>query len=101
MVLSINILEDGKIDSSRRYVDNAMKEGTANGLQKPVRQAQVISESMEMELFQKKILSDVKPENMLRTVYFLLGKFSSLRSRETHRNFVSSRRFRKFLLSPL
>ena len=51
---TINILEDDKFKRLRCNVDNAMKERTANGLQKPVRQAQIISVSMEMELFQKK-----------------------------------------------
>ena len=63
-----------------------MIEGTANRLQKPVRQAQFISKGMEMDLFQEKILGDDDPEKLLHTVYILLGNFFALRSREEHVN---------------
>lgn len=54
------------------------------GFQPARRQAEVITQDMEAELWQKQILGAENPHVLIRTAYFLVGKFFALRSREEH-----------------
>ena len=62
-----------------------MKMLTKQGREKQPKKAEVVTEEMESELYRMGILGDQCPETLLRTVYFLVGKFFALRSREEHR----------------
>ena len=77
-----NLLVDTQFARVRCYLDNQMKTLTKKGMQKQVRKAEVVTEEMEMELYNLGILGDHCPETLLRTVYFVVGKFFALRARE-------------------
>ena len=82
----INLIKDPEFLNVRKHLDSRMKFLTKSGQQPEKRQAAVITEEMEQELWSKQILGDDDPTKLLRTVFFLIGKHFALRSREEHRN---------------
>ena len=84
--LDYNICSDMEFERCRRYLDETMKRRTINGFQNPKRQASIVNEDMDIDLFQRNILGTDDPRKLLHNVCFLVGKFFALRSRQEHRN---------------
>ena len=62
-----------------------MKDLTAAGYNAPAREAKVITEEMEEEIWRQHILGDDNPTKLQMTVYFNLGEHFALRARQAHR----------------
>ena len=84
--LDYNICSDREFERCCRFLDETMKRRALDGFQKPKRQASKVNEDLEIDLFQRNILGTDDPRKLLQTVYFLVGKFFALRSRQEHRN---------------
>ena len=69
----------------RNAVDNIMKEHTAKGLAKK-KQAEVISFAIEELLWEKSVLGEETPLQLLWTMLFLLGLCCALRGGKEHWN---------------
>ena len=82
----------GQFDKLQKALDVEMKISTSNKLGLQRKQAQVISEEMENDLWGKKILGDSCPKVLLRTTLYLIGLNFGMRARDEHRN-LSIRNF--------
>ena len=80
--ITVKFFKDEEFDEFRRALDRKMKVLTKAGYRKEVRQAQVITDEMEAELWRKAVLGSSSPKILLRTIFFLAGKHFALRSRE-------------------
>ena len=84
--LPFNLLTDKEFEKTRRFLDDRMKQLTANGYQPVKKRAAIITDEMEQELWNNDILGSSNPKQLLWTVYFIVGKRFALRSRREHRN---------------
>ena len=82
----------GQFDKLQKALDVEMKISTSNKLGLQRKQAQVISEEMENDLWGKKILGDSCPKVLLRTTLYLIGLNFGMRAGDEHRN-LSIRNF--------
>ena len=82
----------GQFDKLQKALDVEMKISTSNKLGLQRKQAQVISEEMENDLWEKKILGDSCPKVLLRTTLYLIGLNFGMRAGDEHRN-LSIRNF--------
>ncbi len=78
-------LEDESFTELKFMLDNEMKKRTREGLACPVKQADVITEDQENQLWTMGILGKDKPLQLLRTVLYLLGINLALRAGQEHR----------------
>ena len=67
-------------------LDAEMKRLTSKGLGCEIKQAEPITEEEEELMWSKGVLGDTDPKTLLNTLFFLLGKFFTLRSGEEHRS---------------
>ena len=84
--VEMNLCTDLEFKRTRDYLDTKMKELTANGYQAARRQAAIVTDKMEEDLFNRNILGIDNPNKLMQTVYFLVGKHFALRSRQEHRD---------------
>ena len=63
-----------------------MKSKTLENFHNLKRQSSTVNEDMDIDLFQRIILGNDDPRKLLHTVYFIVGKFCALQSRQEHRN---------------
>ena len=81
-----DFFKDAEFQSSRRALDAKMRDLTRRGIGLNKRKAQVITQSMEEELWDHGSLGSDDPQTLLNTLLFLLGIHFALRSREEHRH---------------
>ena len=77
------LLDGNNFQTLRNVLDNTMKERTAKGLGVR-RSSEVISLSQEDKMFQCGALGDSNPEQLLRTVIYMLGLHLALRGGVEH-----------------
>ena len=80
----VNILTDPAFHQFRETLDARMKELKCSGMYQPKR-AEVISIEDENLLWDKNLLGDSTPEQLINTMVFYIGLFFSLRSGSEHR----------------
>lgn len=83
---SVKFMADKNFETLKLAVDNVMKERAHEGLGLHVKQAQVITVAQEQFLWEKGFLGDENPQQLVRTVLYLMGVHFGLRSGEHHRN---------------
>ena len=81
---AFKLLNDEHFKDVKYTLDNVMKLRTAEGVGKPVRQAEVLSESHEEYLWRIGLLGINDPDTLLNTVIFIIGKGFSLRAGKEH-----------------
>ena len=81
-----NIFTDGDFHETRLALDKRMKILTKSGYCRPIRQAGIITDAMEQELWKDKILGCENPKKFQRTVYYILTKHFIMRGRGEHRD---------------
>ena len=81
----INIFDDPHFQQFKGTLDARMKELKRSGNYQPKRAA-VISEEHERLLWNKNLLGDVTPQQLINTMVFYIGLFFALRSGAEHRN---------------
>ena len=84
---TLKILEDNDFHDFRKSLDQKMKNLTSSGHLTAPRQAGIITEQMEQELWGKIFQDGKNQKKLLRIVYFLVGKHFALRSRREHHYF--------------
>ena len=77
------LLDDVEFVSLRNVLDNLMKQRTAEGLGVRV-SSNVISLEMEIQLFDKNVLGEESPLQLLQTVIYMLGLHLALRGGVEH-----------------
>ena len=80
----VNILTDPIFQPFRETLDARMKELKGTGSYQPKR-AEVISAVDENTLWDKSLLGDETPEQLISTMVFYIGLYFSLRSGNEHR----------------
>lgn len=82
----LKIFESPDFKLFQDSLDAEMKRLTAKGLGCEIKQAEPITEDEEQLMWTKGVLGDTDPKTLLNTLFFLIGKFFSLRSGEEHRS---------------
>ena len=82
----INLLEDDSFYEMRQILDAKMKELSAKGLGSKKRQAEIITEEEENQLWARNILGEDTPEQLIHTILYLIGLNFALRAGKEHRN---------------
>ena len=86
---SIDFFSDGDFADFKASLDAEMKRLQSKGLGSKKRQAEVLSESEEELLWQKKLLGDSTLQTLLDSMVFYNGLYFALRSGKEHRNLRS------------
>lgn len=81
----MKFLSDDKFKPIQNTLDALMKQGARDGLGLNKRQAAIITEEMEDELWAQGLLGDSNPRTLLNTVVYVLGLHFALRGRDEHR----------------
>ena len=69
----INFLEDDHFHEMRQILDAKMKELSVKGLGSKKRQAEIITEEEENQLWDRNILWENNPEQLIHTIIYLIG----------------------------
>ena len=87
--IPLNIFKDPKYANFQRALHEKMKPISRTMTAKSSVKTGVITEDLEKQLWDRGVLSIEDPTNLLRTVFFLVGKHFNLGSRQEHRNLRS------------
>ena len=81
----IKVLEDEQFIPVRNTLDNRMKELSRSGIIAPRRQAEPITVESENLMWEKGILGDTNPKQLVNTLVYMFGVHSALRAGAEHR----------------
>ena len=96
---TIKLFEDPVFTSFRETLDSRVKELKSFG-EGRARQAEVLSEEMEEALWQRGLLGDSHPQQLLDTLVYYVGLYFVLWSGKEHQSFQHSPSQLEFVKSP-
>lgn len=81
---AVNIFSDDGFGLFRQVLDGRMKQLKASG-ESVKKSAQVITEEVEDQLWERGVLGDMSPQVLLDTMFYYIGLYFALRGGEEHR----------------
>ena len=84
--VTVDIFKDSNFAYFQSALNSKLIDLHSKGIGTTTKQAEVISNQLEEQLWEKKILGDDTPEKLLHTLVYLFGLHFALRSGREHRN---------------